>query len=41
MDEAFISLEDVKWCILCDDEEQDDLATRELDVEDVLLACII
>jgi hypothetical protein len=42
MEEAFISLEDVKWCTLCEDDvEQDDLATRELDVEDELLACII
>jgi hypothetical protein len=41
MEEAFISLEDVKWCTLCEDEEHDDLATRELDVVDVLLACII
>jgi hypothetical protein len=38
IDEAFISLEDVTWCTLWEDEEeQEDLATRELE----LLACSI
>jgi hypothetical protein len=45
IDDAFISLEDVMWCTLCEDddvdEEQEDLATRELEVEAVLLACSI
>jgi hypothetical protein len=47
IDEAFISLEDVTWCTLCEDDdddddvEQEDLATRELEVEDVLLDCSI